>query len=59
MLTPTCICGCSMTFPEFKDTSHCKTEGCGVRWERRPEGYWVTGLRGMIFTVLLALGESI
>ena len=54
MLTPTCICGCSMTFPEFKNTSHCKTQGCGVKWTKDDSGYWAEGLTKLIFTPIFA-----
>jgi hypothetical protein len=53
-LTPRCLCGQVITFPKHKDKSHCKTEGCGVRWERGPEGYWAIGLTRIMFTPYLA-----
>lgn len=38
-LIPRCLCGQAIKFPKRKNKSHCRTEGCGVRWERGPEGY--------------------
>lgn len=49
-MEPRCLCGQAMTFPKRKNVSHCKTAGCGVRWERDQSGYWAFGFRSMIFT---------
>ena len=52
-MQPLCICGQIMTFPQGVNKSHCKTEGCGVPWEREPDGYWAEGLTKRIFTPIL------
>jgi len=53
-LTPRCLCGQTIKFPKRKNISHCTTTGCGVRWERGPEGYWAIGLTRIMFTPFLA-----
>lgn len=57
-MDPRCLCGQAMTFPEDQNIAHCKTEGCGVRWERTGEGYWAIGLTRQIFTPLFAKPEK-
>jgi len=49
-LQPRCLCGALMTFPFNRDTSHCTTTGCGVRWVRDAYGFWAEGLRTLVFT---------
>jgi len=49
-LTPTCKCGIAITFPEGKTKAKCPINGCGLRWELRPEGYWAIGLFTISFT---------
>jgi len=53
MLTPTCKCGQEMHFPKRKNNSMCTTKDCGMRWERRPEGFWAVGLFTLSFTPIL------
>lgn len=54
-MEPRCLCGQAMTFPKHKNVSHCKTEGCGVRWERDKSGYWAAeGFLAVMFTPIFA-----
>lgn len=53
-MTPMCLCGGVIKFPKRKNISRCKTQGCGVRWERSKEGYWAIGLTRSMLTPFLA-----
>ncbi|AFQ46290.1 hypothetical protein [Desulfosporosinus meridiei] len=52
-LTPLCKCGQAMMFPVGKTGARCPIDGCGMRWERGPEGYWATGLFTITFTPII------
>ncbi|HBV87008.1 MAG TPA: hypothetical protein DEF42_10240 [Desulfosporosinus sp.] len=49
-LIPLCKCGQPMVFPEGKTKARCTVNGCGMRWELGPEGYWAKGLFTIVFT---------
>jgi len=53
-LTPTCKCGAKIEIPKGKTKSRCRAEGCGMRWERKSDGYWATGLLTISFTPIFA-----
>jgi len=54
MLVPTCKCGQAIRFGVGQTKSRCNVPGCGMRWERGPEGYWAIGLNTVLFTPYLA-----
>lgn len=58
MLTPTCKCGQIMVFSEGQTKSLCPTKNCGMKWERRPEGYWAEGNLTTLFTPILTSKSS-
>ena len=53
-LTPTCKCGQAMSFLKGKSKARCPIKGCGLRWERGPEGYWAIGLFTTAFTPIFS-----
>jgi len=50
VLTPICKCGQAISFPKGKTKARCPVQGCGMRWESGPEGYWAIGLFTISFT---------
>lgn len=54
-MVPTCLCGQPMVFPVGRDKTNCRTEGCGVKWERDQSGYWAIGLTRIQFTPTLTI----
>ena len=57
-LTPTCKCGQAMIFKKGVTKSRCPTKGCGMKWERGPEGYWATGNITTLFTPILTRNKA-
>lgn len=54
VLNPTCKCGQAMYFPKGKSKARCPIKGCGMHWERGPEGYWAIGLFTTAFTPIFS-----
>lgn len=54
MLSAQCKCGQIMSFKPGRNKSHCPAEGCGMKWERGPEGFWAIGNITTTFTPILA-----